>query len=111
MSPPNPQGPEPNPSAVALAPYTLAPDDFVTYGPRDVHGYIQIPPARFSGFAANDWGVEKSDLKLELRLVAHGYHAASIILETEHESQGKVLFGKCPLNIDQVFKTVTPDFC
>ena len=108
----DPQSQAPSAAVSAmLVPYEMAPDDFVTYGPREVHGYVRIPPARFSGFAANDWGVDESDVKLVLRLIAHGYHAASIILEADHEEHGRVHFGKCPLNVEQIFQTVGTFCC
>eukprot|EP00656_Telonema_subtile_P057939 TRINITY_DN9663_c0_g1_i1.p1 TRINITY_DN9663_c0_g1~~TRINITY_DN9663_c0_g1_i1.p1 ORF type:complete len:431 (-),score=102.56 TRINITY_DN9663_c0_g1_i1:12-1304(-) len=84
--------------------YELSPEDFVVFGPRDVHGYVKLPPARASGYAADDWNVDHCDLRLVLRVIAHGYNAASIVLEVPDEGT-LTLFGECPLDMENAFRT------
>merc|ERR1712194_521786 len=40
-------------NASDIGPYALLPEDFVVFGPREVHGYLRIPESRASGYAAN----------------------------------------------------------
>eukprot|EP00658_Telonema_sp_P-2_P032701 TRINITY_DN24147_c0_g1_i4.p1 TRINITY_DN24147_c0_g1~~TRINITY_DN24147_c0_g1_i4.p1 ORF type:complete len:464 (+),score=125.40 TRINITY_DN24147_c0_g1_i4:80-1471(+) len=101
--------PDKDQSEIDTSAYTFQEGDFVVFGPRPVHGFVKLPTARFSGYAANDWGVDKCDMMLDLRLIAHGYHGASIVLETQDShSDGKKLFGICPLNLENVWESVEP---